>query len=178
MPRGPLPNPQRRRTNAPTIPTTNLPAEGRKGAPPRPPKTYELGTEGTAWWRWAWHTPQAAAWSAGDLYVVARRAALEDDLASLAAVRSLDALDALDAMDGGDPELKRLLCRVAALATGRLAVMKESRELDKVLGLTPKGMADLRWSIADNEKAKAPAATTPTTVRRLRAVDPEVATGT
>jgi len=76
---GPLPKAagQRRRRNAPTIPTTKLPAGGREGQPPKCP--YQLGRAGRAWWTWAWHTPQAAAWSDGDLFALARRARLEDD---------------------------------------------------------------------------------------------------
>jgi hypothetical protein len=37
-------------------------------------------------------------------------------------------------------------------ATGEVALMKEMRELDNRLGLNPKAMADLRWSIAADAK--------------------------
>jgi len=74
--RGPLPDPNRRRTNAPTIPTTVLPAGGFDGPIPDPP--VELGIRGAMWWVWAWRTPQAAAWSSGDVYTLARRAGIED----------------------------------------------------------------------------------------------------
>lgn len=111
---GPLPNPQRVRRNAPTIPTTNLPAGGRKGAAPKPPKWMQLDVAAKAWWAWAWSTPQAAAWSDGDLVTLARRARLEDVL-------------------GEDP--------------ANMAVSREARELDDRFGLTPKGMAALRWKI-------------------------------
>ncbi|MGD9754564.1 MAG: hypothetical protein AB7W59_26535 [Acidimicrobiia bacterium] len=67
-----------------------------------------------AWWAWAWSTPQAAAWSVGDVVALARRARLEDVLA-------------------GDPS--------------NMAVSREARELDDRFGLTPKGMAALRWKI-------------------------------
>lgn len=148
---GPLPQPTRRRTNAPTIPTTNLPAAGRQGPPPRVPPGVKLGKTGKAWWRWAWSTPQAAAWASGHEAVVARRAALEDDLATLGQVENLDILDLIDARDAS--ELKALIRGLAALATGRLQLMKEMRELDDRLGLTPKGMAALRWTITGEGEA-------------------------
>lgn len=78
---GPLPNPNRRRRNVPEPPKAGLPAGGRKGPAPRCPKSTPLGAAGIAWWRWAWKTPQAAAWDTGSLYAVARRATLEDSLA-------------------------------------------------------------------------------------------------
>lgn len=111
MPRGPLPNPERRRVNAPTIPTTDLPAGGFDGPVPSCP--YRLGDRGRAWWKWAWRTPQAAAWGSSMAYVVARRAVLEDSLKDEFAV----------------------------------ATLREMRELDDRLGLTPKSMAQLRWKI-------------------------------
>lgn len=165
MPRGPLPNPQRRRTNAPTIPTTALPAAGRTGDTPACP--LALADAGARWWEWAWHTPQATAWDAGTHYAVARRAALEDDLDASERVDGLDA-------EAAGPALAALVRRLASLTTGRVAIYREMRELDKVLGLTPKAMADLRWSIDATESDK-PKEQAPATVRRLRAV---AATGT
>lgn len=146
MARGPLPSPDAIRRNAPTIPTTALPASGRKGVAPAPPFGLDLGAEGSAWWSWAWSTPQAAGWSTGDEYLIARRASLEDDLASLAAVEGLDC----GSLDGADDELRKLVQRIAALATGRLQIMREMREIDDRLGLTPKGLAALRWKIVDD----------------------------
>ena len=86
---GPLPKPdgERQRTNAPTIPTTNLPAGGFKG--PIPDCPVPLGTAGERWWSWAWRTPQAAAWSPGDLYVIGRRALIEDEFAAGGDLRGL-----------------------------------------------------------------------------------------
>jgi hypothetical protein len=134
MSRGPLPNPNARRRNAPTIPTTVLPAGGRKGPAPRVPATYKLMTAGKAWWRWAWSLPQAAAWDTGSHYALARRAQLEDTLAALA-------------VDD---------------ARGRLSILKEMRELDRRFGLDPKALAELRWTIAEEapaeQKQTAPAA--------------------
>ena len=107
--RGPLPDPNHRHRNISVIPTTSLPAKGRQGRSPKCP--YELGAAGKEWWSWAWHTPQAACWSVGDLYFVARRARMED-------------------REEMGPTVER-----------------EMRECDDRLGLTPKGMAALRWSI-------------------------------
>src|SRR4051812_12862603 len=112
---GPLPSPERRRRNAPTIPTTSLPASGRRGPVPRVPDGYELGEAGRAWWVWAWATPQAAGWSTGDLYVVARRAALEDyrDVL-LRAETGFDLGDLLD--DETGDQLRWLIGRLKGLA--------------------------------------------------------------
>jgi hypothetical protein len=172
---GPLPNPNRRRRNAPTIPGTELPAAGREGDAPDCP--YPLGERGRAWWAHAWATAQATAWDEGTLYVVARRATLEDDL------RTLEGADGLleETIDdvigfGADPTAMRNLAdavrRMRGLATGRATVHKEMRELDDRLGLSPKGLAALRWKIVggdEGEKEK------PATVTRLRAVDPQAA---
>ena len=111
---GPLPDPNARRRNAPTIPTTNLPASGRHGPVPKVPKWVELGAAGKGWWAWAWKTPQAAGWSDGNIPMVAQRASLEDDLASLAEVEGLDFAD-VDPT-GNTAELRRTVQRVAALA--------------------------------------------------------------
>lgn len=150
--RGPLPQSSRRRTNAPVIPTTRLPAAGREGDPPKLPPTTPLGRAGKAWWRWAWATPQAAAWPLGHEGVVARRASLEDDLAALEQVEGLD----FDDLGPRADQVRATVSRVAALATGRLQIVKEMRELDDRLGLTPKAMAQLRWSIATEAQPAVP----------------------
>lgn len=151
---GPLPDANRRRRNAPTIPTTNLPASGRKGKPPRLPSFAHLGKAGRAWWRWAWSTPQAAAWAAGHEAAVARRASLEDDLDALAFVGlDLDRLPAESEIELAVylEHVKYVIQKLKALAGSRLAVLREMRELDDRLGLTPKAMAALRWAIVDDE---------------------------
>lgn len=108
---GPLPDPNHRHRNVSVIPTRSLPADGRSA--PAPDSPYDLGTAGARWWKWAWATPQANGWDAGSLYVIGRRALLEDDLSE---------------------------SRVPAL-------LREARELEDRLGLTPKGLAALRWTI-------------------------------
>jgi hypothetical protein len=118
---GPLPDPNAIRRNAPTIPTTDLPASGRTTPAPDVPSWITLGEAGLAWWEWAWHTPQACGWSDGNLVTVAHRASLEDVLQ-------------------GDEK-------------SRVSIIKEMREADARLGLTPKGMADLRWRVVDDTPA-------------------------
>ena len=145
---GPLPQPTRRRRNAPTIPTTMLPAAGRTDPAPRLPGYVKLGKAGRAWWKWAWSTPQAAAWALGHEGVVARRASLEDDLDALARVDGFDFDGLIDDPDAA-LTVKMIVQRLAGLAAGRLSLVREMRELDDRLGLTPKAMAALRWTIAD-----------------------------
>lgn len=175
--RGPLPNPNRRRRNAPTIPTTNLPAAGRQEPAPECP--YELAEAGARWWAWAWALPQACAWSDGDLYVVARRARLEDDIAAMAFADYFELSDLL-AGESDREAVQRVEWALTLLrrsASGKLAVEKEMRELDGKLGLSPEALAKLRWTIVD-EAAEKPA-TAPVAKAspraHLRAVDPSLA---
>lgn len=173
---GPLPAENRRRRNAPTVPTTKLPVGGRTGTTPRPPTWAKLGKVGRAWWKWAWSTPQACAWAPGHEAMIARRASLEDDLATIGTVNSLELSELLDAQAAGAAELRGLLQGLASLASGRLAICREMRELDDRLGLTPKGMAALRWTVVDDGSTQAAAAETPEgvadlTQRRRRLTD-------
>lgn len=173
---GPLPAENKRRRNAPTVPTTKLPVGGRTEPTPRPPSWSKLGKVGRAWWKWAWSTPQACAWAPGHEAMIARRASLEDDLAAIGTVNSLELSELLDAQAEGGVELKALLQRLAALATGRLAICREMRELDDRLGLTPKGMAALRWTVVDDGSTQSAPAAPPEgvadlTSRRRRLTD-------
>lgn len=161
MSRGPAPDPNARRRNAPTIPTTELPAAGREGRAPTLPKGYNnLGKIGRAWWRAAWKLPQATKWDEGSVYAVARRARLEDRLAALDVEMPTDQLE--DVMlhaagaDGDEDRIRTAIRDMAAvvyqlkaLAGGEVAVMKAILELDGRLGLNPKAMNDLRWTIAE-----------------------------
>ena len=151
---GPLPEVNKRRRNSPTIPTTSLPVSGFDGDIPDAPSGYDLGTQGRQWWAWAWRTPQAAAWSAGDLYVLARRASIEDDIKAIdAADMSVD-LELLADVEGVK-EIAQQFQRLKGIVSGRLAILREARDLDDRLGLTPKGLAALRWKIvADKSDAK------------------------
>lgn len=141
---GPLPDPDAVRRNVPTIPTTSLPAGGRKGDVPEPPAWIELGVAGRAWWAWAWRTPQAAGWASGHEVMVAHRAGLEDDLS---AVGKVDGLDLADVMGADLPELRAVVIGLSRIVVGRLGILKEMQQMDGKLGLTPKGMADLRWKV-------------------------------
>ncbi len=173
---GPLPDPRSRRRNAPTIPTTNLPADGRTGPVPRPPSSYKLGPAGRAWWKWAWKLPQAAGWSKGDLYAVARRGQLEDEMAALAKVDGGGIAELLHVADAKEFEdqFGWLLRSLKSSAAGSTNLMREMRELDDRLGLTPKGMATLRWTIVapKEEQVQPPKRPAAKKARHLRAVDP------
>lgn len=164
---GPLPKPSRRRRNAPVVPTTTLVSGGRTDPAPEVPEWSHLGDAGQAWWAWAWATPQALAWgtAVGMESWVARRASLEDDLSAIESVDGLDWLELADAENARD--FRDVVGRVAAMVTGRLSIMREMREMDDRLGLSPKGMAQLRWTIVD-ETPKAPAVRTSTTSTKNR----------
>lgn len=173
---GPLPDPNAIRRNAPTVPTMSLPLSGRSDGAPDVPSWTILSSAGLAWWNWAWATPQAAAWGVGSGMEswIARRAALEDDLDALNECESLP-WDELMSTENARA-FRDVVSRVAALATGRLQILKEMREMDDRLGLTPKGLAALRWKIVDDTPAVAPPAPDPAGVtginsRRSRLTD-------
>jgi hypothetical protein len=163
--RGPLPDPTSIRRNKPTVPTTNLPAGGRQDPPPSVPAGYEFSAAAAAWWEWAWSTPQAAAWDDGAIYVVARRAQLEGDLAALgspvaetaATLADLLGVDADDSK-GRIREVCDIFAGLKRAAGNEVSLMREMRELDGKLGLTPESLARLRWTIVsgDDEQAAAP----------------------
>lgn len=181
-PRGPLPDPTSRRRNVPTIPTTKLPASGRKGRPPQVPKGYDLGPAGKRYWLWAWRTPQAAAWDSAAVYTVARRAQLEDLYAALEEVEGLDVADLLgQPQEDAERQLRWLIRSLKALASNGLAVMKEKRELDGKLGLNPEALSRLRWTIVDDSQAvddkPRGGESSSSNVRRLRPRDPAAAAG-
>ena len=131
MPHGPLPNRTHVHRIKPTVPTMDLPVEGRRGRCPTPPVWCHLGPAGLAWWKWAWFTPQAAAWSTGDLVAVAHRAVVEDVLADLVRIEDAD----------GEA--------VVAAGRAKLSAIREASSLDDKLGLSPKAMAQLRWKIVE-----------------------------
>ena len=169
---GPLPTGTAIRRNAPTIPTTNLPVTGRTTPTPDVPVLVKLLPAGADWWEWAWHTPQACAWDDGSLFMVARRAQLEDDM------HTLDHVDIdFEFLIGDEPNeacrvMADMIGKLKALSGGRLAIAREMRELDDRLGLTPKGLAALRWKIVDSETSPI-AGTSPTPPpksRRLKSV--------
>lgn len=173
--RGPLPkdDASRRRRNAPTIEATELPAGGRAGSVPDVPVGYSLRECGLAWWRWAWRTPQAAAWNDGYMYAVLRRAVLEDDLD---AIRRVDSGSFDELLDSTEEDTRRqiewVVSTLRAICGSELALMKEARELDDRLGLTAKAFGQLRWKIARDADPVAPRSGAKVT--RLKAVDSKV----
>src|SRR4051812_41582350 len=121
---GPLPTANPTRRNKPTIPTTMLPASGRKDPPPSLPPGKKLAKAGKAWWIWAWASPQAAAWDDGAQQFVFRRAELEDDLSLLDTLAG-NQLDIGELVGMGDrtkavQELKFVIRHLQALAGGKL----------------------------------------------------------
>lgn len=150
---GPLPKQNPKRRNKPTFQPATLPAEGFSGPIPDPPSHPPLGEHGRQWWMWVWRTPQASQFNAGHLYAIAMRASLEDRMAAL----------------WDDEDREAMLLRTIG----------EARQYDDRLGLSPKGMLQLRWSVRANEGAGqtsadpvGPAPTTSpkaaTNVRRLK----------
>ena len=114
---------------------------------------YELGEAGSAWWAWAWATPQAEKWDAGALYTVARRAALEDMVAALDDVEAFD----VESFMADDPveavkQLRWLLETLKASASGFVGTSKEMRELEAQLGFGAKSMAALGWKPEEKPK--------------------------
>lgn len=131
--------------------THELPAAGRSGSVPECP--LSLGDAGGVWWKWAWKTPQASRWDDGSLYFVARRARLEDHAAALDFEDGLDLADLLAGVANVEAT-KRVEWALSTLkrsASGEVSLFKEMRELDNRLGLNPKGLADLRWSVKQAE---------------------------
>lgn len=157
---GPLPAHDKRRRNAPTIPSVTLNANGPSTPPPEIPKWVTLNKAGSKWWKWAWHTPQACGWgtNVGFESLVSRRAMLEDDLDALERANTdvVDMSELLDQLEQGE-SIRWLFQRLAAMSSGRLGLMKEMRELDDRLGLSPKGLANLRWVIVEDDSGEAEA---------------------
>jgi hypothetical protein len=86
--------------------------------------------------------------------MVARRASLEDDLTALAKVNGIDVSEMGE--DANLREMRAVIANLASLATGKLQILREMRELDDRLGLTPKGMAALRWVVVQDTPAETP----------------------
>lgn len=165
-----MPDPDAVRRNKPTIPTTNLPAGGFKEPTPDLPDGYSLNEAGWAWWEWAWHTPQAAAWDDGAIYTVARRAQLETDLSALAGDVGDDAVTIAQMLDIPEDdrvrELATLFHYVKRAASNEVQIMKEIRELDNKLGLNPHALAALRWKVVGDDEAPQQKAPTPAKSRK------------
>lgn len=169
---GPLPGENTRRRNAPTIKPNILPARGRTGRAPKIPERYQLAEAGLAFWKRAWKLPQATKWDDGAVDAVARRAQLEDYAAAVELVDTVD-LEAIF-MSSDDEELRQqlrnlewALGKIRSLATGAVGLMKQMDALDDRLGLTPKSLAQLRWTIEEKPARKAAKAETDAEVARM-----------
>lgn len=147
---GPLPDPTAVRRNEPTIPTTKIPAGGRRGPVPEPPEFVPLARAGSAWWDWAWRTPQACAWDDGQLVKVAHRASLEDDLNAISRVDEVESFLRDVANSRDFREVKALVANLAALVTNRLGILTRISDLDDKLGLSPKGRDQLRLRVVSD----------------------------
>lgn len=114
---------------------------------------YDLGDAGERWWTWAWSTPQALKWDGGALYTVARRAALEDQLARLEFEEGPELADFLRGAD--DETIRQIEWAMSMLrraATGAVSLSKEMRELEAQLGFGAKSMAGLGWKADEKPK--------------------------
>lgn len=131
MPRGPLPDPNAVRRNAPTIPTTELPASGRKGPVPEPPAWAKIPARGPvrSWWAWAWSTPEAALWSEGDMQSVVRLAWLMGS-ADVSDPKVAGVVQQLEANLGLSPKAK-LAMRVKIVADAESADQDSRSELGR-----------------------------------------------
>jgi hypothetical protein len=99
-----------------------LPAEGRRGPAPKWPSGHKPTADERRAWRRLWATPQATAWEKipGTIETVERYVRV-----SVAASRQLDA---------GEPQA---------------ALLAQLARLEDTLGITPAGLARLRWTLAD-----------------------------
>lgn len=143
---GPAPKPddQRRRRNA-TMPTTRLPAEGRKGRAPAWPLSRATAAE-SKFWQEIWKTPQATAWERlGWTRTVARYARL--------------------AVAAEEPRAQATICSEARQLEDRLGLTPMSM-LRLRWEVVPNEVAEARQ---DREAAKQ----APARRARLKAVDPK-----
>lgn len=96
--RGPLPKSaaERRRANAPTIPSTRLPASGYRGKVPGLSKHRRWSDATRRWWKSVWRSPMAAAWLPEHRHALERLALLLEEYAAtgneklLAEIRQLE----------------------------------------------------------------------------------------
>lgn len=145
----PKPRPQRRRSNAQPG-ARELPIAGRRSAAPalgRRPGGRAWLRATRTWWAEIWSSPMAAAWLPTDILTLRRLALLVDTVS-----RPQEAPPA--------------------------TVHSEIRQLEDRFGLSPLARRKLQWEIetaASEEPAELERP--PATVRRLRAVDPNVEAG-
>jgi len=200
---GPPPKPagQRRRRNA-TVATTKLPAEGRKGRPPKWPLMDDvvLTTRRDMALRKADELELALLEPnlKGRARVTAERKADEARAAALILTKQVEAQQAIEAelwkqLWATPPavmwqklrwtrEVAQYVRWKSRAETGDLDAAKEARQIGDRLGLTPLSLARLRWEVATDEVAETRQARTAQTERqatrrRLRVVDNDSAAG-
>lgn len=142
----PWAGPSRRR-----LPTDReLPAAGRSDPPPPWPSGHTPTPAEASTWARLWALPQAVAWAdmPGVAEVVERYARVSCAVAAQ--------------LDNGDP---------------KAATLAQLRGLEADLGLSPTALARLRWRIVDTTTTSVSRSGRPQpTPRRMRAIDPPVAT--
>lgn len=110
---------ERRRRNPPTFNWTMLPADGRKGPPPKLPRYTPEGRSWLKatrdWWADLWSKPQATQWDPSSAELLARVIIYERMLRGEASASEIS----------------------------------EARQIDDRHGLNPKSMLQLRWRIGD-----------------------------
>ena len=126
---GPLPKDEseRRRRNAPTIPTTNLPVSGYRGPIPEP--TVALSETARKFYDRAWRTPSAAAWHEEDADVVAEWAGLKALVASKLAAGEEPSSSLLGQIQSRED---RLLLSTLARLKARARIVDDPPDEDEV----------------------------------------------
>lgn len=140
---GPLPNESalRRKTHAPTIPTTNLPVSGYRGDIPEPTIPFEAGSVAGALYAKAWRTPEAASWHESDADIVAEWAGLK----ALVLTKLRDGEEPSSAMLGQIQSREdRLLMSTLARSKARARIVDDPPELEEETGTVAQA-----WNPAD-----------------------------
>ncbi|MDX3455053.1 hypothetical protein PV396_24450 [Streptomyces sp. ME02-8801-2C] len=200
---GPPPKPagQRRRRNA-TVATTKLPAEGRKGRPPKWPlmddvvltARRDLALRKADDLELALLEPNLT----GRAKVAAEKKADSAREAALILTKQLEAQQQIEGVLWRElwktpqatmwqrlswtREVAQYVRWKSRAEAGDLDAAKEARQLADRLGLTPLSMLRLRWEVgtdevAETRQARAARTQQSSTRRRLRVVDPDAAAG-
>lgn len=124
---GPLPKPdeERRRRNAPTIPTTDVPLSGYAGEVPEP--TVPLGDLARRFYDRAWRSSAAAAWLADEADTVAEWAGLKAVVAAELAAGAAPQSALLAQIKAREDAL---YLSPLARAKGRVRVVEDELEAD------------------------------------------------
>jgi hypothetical protein len=144
---------QRRRRNAES-PAKVLPAEGKRGRPPKTHTSVVWGEHARAYWTAIWTSPMATTFTKTDEFALTRLCSL---------------VDRRDRVESGDYEVF-----AAGAVDGEVTVVRdfdgdaEIRQLEDRFGLSPAARRRLQWEI---DAAAGPVGDArPVQVRKLRAV--------